>query len=57
MGTRYGYLDMSEDYSDVAAWHVIAECVTCHQKVNAIREACWLEDGKLVTDCMCSEKD
>ena len=54
---RYGYLDCEEGYSDVADWKVEATCAHCGKEVTAIRESCWEENSKLVTECGCTEYD
>ena len=56
--SRYGYLDMPDDYSDVSYWQVQATCCECGRQVTVCREDCWLDDhDQLVTNCMCSEGD
>ena len=55
---RYeGYFNMpDDDYSDVDATPVSAECENCHKVYKIQRESAWTDDsGKLWTDCMCSE--
>jgi len=53
--TRYGYLDMPDDYTDIGTHSVVATCADCGAGLTIEREACWLEDGHLMTHCGCTE--
>lgn len=53
--SRYGYTDMPEGYTDIAVHKVKAACVHCGRRQFERRENCWLENGQMVTDDMCSE--
>ena len=46
----------TQNFTDISAYDVEAECDNCHRVVITLRENCWTDDsGKLFTDCMCSE--
>jgi predicted amidophosphoribosyltransferase len=53
--TRYGYQDMPDNYTDIGTHRVAAICVDCGAGLNPIREECWLENGRLMTHCGCTE--
>ena len=54
---RYGYLDMSDEYTDIGDYDIEAICPKCGRRQYAPREGCWEEDGRLVVDDLCSEYD
>ena len=43
--------------SDISDWWVKATCFQCGRQLYAIREDCWEEGGRLLTDDLCSESD
>ncbi len=54
--SRYGYLDMPENYSDVNSTQIEAICPNCGRKWVTLREEAWEdENGQLLADCLCSE--
>lgn len=53
--SRYGYLDMPKGYTDVGDHPVMATCPDCGLEFTIEREACWVEDGRLMCACGCTE--
>ena len=55
MMSRYGYLDMPDGYTDIGEHPVTATCPDCETAFTIAREACWIEDDRLMCTCGCTE--
>lgn len=52
---HYGYLDMPDGWSDVSEERAYVPCVDCGRRFMADVEQTWIDDGRVVAYCGCTE--